>query len=71
VLNQPIGLQYVWRSASLVVEYTKSTVTHGLFINEAIAMATIQELANGTDIISLKASIVAEKWNKGAIKPPF
>jgi len=55
----------------LVVEYTKSTVTHGLFINEAIAMATIQELANGTDIISLKASIVAEKWNKGAIKPPF
>ena len=45
--------------------------THALFINETMAMATIQQIANGTSFLSFDASLVAGEWDKGALKSPF
>ena len=47
------------------------SATHALFINEPIAIQTLQEIAKNSGIFSFSASMVVEEWGKGALESPF
>lgn len=47
------------------------SATHALFINESLALSTLEDLANGTGVQSFSASMVVDEWKKGNLSSPF
>lgn len=47
------------------------SATHALFINESMALSTLESLASDSGIQSFSASMVVDEWKKGNLSSPF